>query len=67
MHTYLQRWGDILLSMRSWRLHDTKTAGYCPVKNHLFTQKLQKKKNFSDWIVNTESNFCDFFVEIWLK
>ncbi len=44
--------GDILVSLRSWRLQDSKNSGHFPFKSTRSSVKKKKKKKYPAWIVN---------------
>ncbi len=44
-------WGDILVSLRSWRLHDSKNAGHSPSPSTCLSAT---QKNYPAWIVNPQ-------------
>jgi hypothetical protein len=56
----LLSWGDILASLRSGRLQDSKNAGHQPSTKHLFIRKLKKKKTILHGLSLPNPNFSEF-------
>jgi hypothetical protein len=54
----LLSWGDILVSLRSWRLQDSKKCRSLTLSKHLFVRKL--KKTILHGLSIPNPNFLEF-------